>query len=80
MILKRAYNGKAKIDLKTNKYIITTLCNNNIKYENLSYKELIDKIKHNNLDSIDFKDKDIQKNYIYFTITENNDIDNPKIP
>ena len=76
---KRTCSGKAKIDLKTNKFIITTLSNKDINHEKLTYDELVEKIKNNILESIDFKDKDIQKQFVFFVVSENNDIDNPAL-
>ena len=76
---KRICLGKAKLNLKNNKFIITTLCNKDVTLEKLTYNEFINKINIKDFESLNFKDKDIQKYYVFNEISKNKDIDNPNL-
>ena len=70
---------KGKIDLNKKLFIITNLCNRNIEHDDIDYEEFVRLMKDNKIRDINFKKRKIQKYYIYYSINENNNIDNPSI-
>ena len=76
---RKSCKGSGKININNNEFIITKTCDENAVHNKIDYDEFCQILKDKDYNKLDFKDKEIQKFYVYYIISENNNIDNPSI-
>jgi len=69
---RKNYYGSGKIDIKKKTFIIAIPCNKNINHNYIDYEEFCKLIKDGKIKELDFKNKKIQKYFIYHSIYNNN--------
>ena len=77
--LRNKCKGTGRIDINVKKFCITNLCNTNIKHDIMDYQDFAKLMKNNGLKDINFKERKIQKYFVYYKIMNNNNIDNPSL-
>ena len=71
--------GRGKININSKEFLITEKSNKNILHNKISYEDFIKYLEKNYIKNIDFTQKYIQKYYVYKTIKNNNNIQNPDL-
>ena len=77
--MRNKCSGACKIDINEKALIITNICNTNIEHNYIQYQDFVEIMKNNTIKDLNFKEKKIQKYFVYYCLNNNTNIDNQAI-